>query len=174
MKRIVYLLVDKEGKIFPENEIFSTERKAQNQIDYGIKNKFYEEGVWQIQKVGVVDYSSYKAHEENEVTGEFRFFFLIVFWALWVTFFGLLFQSIDIKEQCEGILVLVIGLSSYSLSLFTEFLFKQMRRFMCFLVDIKHYLSYRKLDKEEVEKLSWIEIDRKPQIKFISNVHSES
>lgn len=174
MKRIVYLLVDEEGKIFQENEIFSTERKAQKQIDYGIKNKFYEEGVWQIQKVGAVDYSSYRIHEEKEITGEFRFFSLLIFWTLWVTFFGLLFQDMTISNQYEETMAVVIGLSSYSLSLFTEFLFKQIRKFIYFLVDIKNYMSYKKLVKEEVEKLSWIEIVRKPQIKFISNAHSES
>ena len=40
MKRIAYILIDKEENIFWD-DIFKSLRKAEKQIDYGIKNKFF-------------------------------------------------------------------------------------------------------------------------------------
>ncbi|MFD2254413.1 hypothetical protein ACFSJM_08680 [Lactococcus formosensis subsp. bovis] len=170
MKRIVYILVNKEGEIFGEtyleNQIFSSEKKAQKQISYWNKHKVSneqnEEENWTIKRIVLNNYSHMQQFQYKSI-GELRvphstllkvaanmvlYTFCLVVYG-YVTLNPLLHTEIVPKVQ--SLLIFNTYLAGLAITLVLISLLHLMKCFIFFSWDINSWFKYKKENTEGLE-----------------------
>lgn len=173
MKRIAYILVNKEGEIFGEsfleNQIFSSEKKAQKQISYWNKHKVSNEQEgeedWTIKKIVLDNYSHLQQHKSFREFGgtDVPFLKLLVSTVLVAVCLGIygyitLRPLVGMKADpaIQGALIFNTALASVTIALILESLIRLFKRFVFFAWDINSWFKYKKENTENLESFQML------------------
>jgi hypothetical protein len=168
MKRIAYILVNKEGEIHGEtlleNQIFSSEKKVQKQISYWNKHKVSneqnEEEEWTIKKIVLESYSRLQQHNQFwRDRGPDTAFLKVTYWfvsfAVCVGVYGYLtlnpLLGMQADPKIQEILVFNTFLASVTIALILVSLIRLLKRFIFFTWDLNSWIKYKKENTEDLE-----------------------
>lgn len=168
MKRIAYILVNKEGEIFGEtyleNQIFSSEKKAQKQISYWNKHKVSneqnEEEEWTIKKIVLESYSRLQQHNQfwrdrGPDTTLLKVTYWFVSFAVCVGVYGYLtlnpLLGMQADPKIQEILVFNTFLAGIAITWMLTEVLKILKRFVFFMWDLNSWIKYKKENTEDLE-----------------------
>ncbi|USI64618.1 hypothetical protein LMK05_07155 [Lactococcus petauri] len=168
MKRIAYILVNKEGEIhgetFLENQIFSSKNKAQKQISYWNKHKVSneqnEEEEWTIKKIVLESYSRLQQHNQfwrdrGPDTALLKVTYWFVSFAVCVGVYGYLtlnpLLGMQADPKIQEILVFNTFLADIAITWMLTEVLKILKRFVFFMWDLNSWIKYKKENTEDLE-----------------------
>lgn len=147
MKRIAYLLVNKDDEIFMENSTFNSLKNAERQIEYGVKTGFYSEEDWKPKKI-ILDGQPYSRNIDdlrlsiNVVTG-----FLI--------FIGVL-QWIESGQMDIVVITFYALIIMLMITLFYMFDF-----IVCMILFIENFCAWLRYKKQDVSDLEIFSLEER-------------
>lgn len=168
MKRITYILVNNEGEIFGEtyleNQIFSSEKKAQKQISYWNKHKVSNEQNgeedWTIKRIVLNNYSHMQQHRSfwmygGADTSSIKMIVLIGLVAVCFGVYGYVtlepLLGMKAAPQIQDALIFNTALASVTIALILVSLIRLFKRFVFFALDINSWIKYKKENTEDLE-----------------------
>lgn len=153
MKRIAYILIDKDENIFMDNVVFKSLRKAEKQIGYSIKYKGFVSTEWKPKKVVIDGFSKNK--NVNHDWDFFRVFFISGVSSASVVsllvYMQPLVKNLVMTEENNTIIFTLLVLSSLGLSLFLMSVFKFLKKTIIYMLAIYSWINYRREDTSDLE-----------------------
>ncbi|MFK5005616.1 hypothetical protein ACI1UH_04580 [Lactococcus formosensis subsp. bovis] len=153
MRRLAYILIDKDENIFMDNVVFKSLRKAEKQIGYSIKYKGFVSTEWKPKKVVIDGFSKNKKF--NHDWDFLRVFFIGVVSSASVVsllvYMQPLVKNLVMTEENNTIIFTLLVLSSLGLSLFLMSVFKFLKKTIIYMLAIYSWINYRREDTSDLE-----------------------
>lgn len=157
MRRIAYILVDKDENIFMDNVTFKSLKKTEKQIAYGIKNAFFVRETWKPKKI-VLD----GVPKNKNVSQEWREVYSLIFvmgFAICSVFLLMCLQpvvnNIEQSEETRRTSSLFILLSAIGLTYWLRDALKVIKSVFIQIKALYLWMQYRKENTSELEIYSF-------------------
>ena len=153
MKRIAYILIDKDENVFMDNVVFKSLKKAEKEIGYSLKHKDFVSTIWKPKKV-VIDGVS-KNKNINHDWDFLRVFFIGIASSASVVsllvYMQPLVKNLDMTVEINTIMFTLLWLSGLGLSLLLMSVFKFVKKLIIHMLEIYSWIKYRREDTSDLE-----------------------